>query len=110
MRYAQGMGYYQGTGMGNLYNAQASSINADTFMRWNQYWYEAHLEATRRYVAKRDGDADQDQGHLQRDTSRTFRTIPPRGTSRTAMRLTPLSTSSRPVDFQLVTENRHGTD
>ncbi len=26
-------------------------------MRWNQYWYEAHLEATRRYVAKRDGDA-----------------------------------------------------
>ena len=56
--YAQGMGYYNmGTGMGNLYNAQARSINADTYMRWNQYWYEAHLEATRRYVAKRDGDA-----------------------------------------------------
>ncbi len=52
------MGYYNmGTGMGNLYNAQARSINVDTFMRWNQYWYEAHLEATRRYVAKRDGDA-----------------------------------------------------
>ncbi len=55
---AQGMGYYNmGTGMGNLYTAQARSINADTYMRWNQYWYEAHLEATRRYVAKRDGDA-----------------------------------------------------
>ena len=26
-------------------------------MRWNQYLYEAHLEATRQYVAKRDGDA-----------------------------------------------------
>jgi hypothetical protein len=56
--YAQGMGYYnQATGQGNLYNAQARSINADTYMRWNQYWYEAHLEATRRYAAKRDGDA-----------------------------------------------------
>src|ERR1700678_3829577 len=56
--YAQGMGYYnQATGQGNLYDAQAASINADTYMRWNQYWYEAHLEATRRYTAKRDGDA-----------------------------------------------------
>ena len=56
--YAQGMGYYnQATGQGNLYNAQAASINVDTYARWNQYWYEAHLEATRRYVAKRDGDA-----------------------------------------------------
>jgi hypothetical protein len=56
--YAQGMGYYNlGTGQGNLYNAQAASINADTYMRWNEYWYQAHLEATRLYVAKRDGDA-----------------------------------------------------
>ena len=55
---ARGMGYYaHGRGVYNLDTAQARSINADTFMRWNQYWYEAHLEATRRYVAKRDGDA-----------------------------------------------------
>ncbi len=46
-----------GTGVYNLDTAQARSINTDTFMRWNQYLYEAHLEATRRYVAKRDGDA-----------------------------------------------------
>ena len=52
------MGYYaQGLGSYNLNTAQARSINTDTFMRWNQYLYEAHLEATRRYVAKRDGDA-----------------------------------------------------
>src|SRR5271155_2653320 len=55
---AQGMGYYaQGLGVYNLDTAQARSINADTYMRWNQYWYEAHLEATRRYAAKRDYDA-----------------------------------------------------
>ena len=46
-----------GTGTVQLNTAQARSINTDTFMRWNQYLYEAHLEATRRYVAKRDGDA-----------------------------------------------------
>ena len=56
--YARGLGYFNmGTGIYNLDTAQARSINADTFMRWNQYSYEAHLEATRRYVAKRDGDA-----------------------------------------------------
>jgi hypothetical protein len=56
--YAQGMGYYaQGLGSYNLSTAQARSINTDTYMRWNQYLYEAHLEATRRYVAKREGDA-----------------------------------------------------
>jgi hypothetical protein len=55
---ARGMGYfYQGLGQYNVDTAQARSINTDTYMRWNQYLYEAHLEATRRYVAKRDGDA-----------------------------------------------------
>ena len=56
---ARGLGYFN-MGAGTVYNldtAQARSINTDTFMRWNQYLYEAHLEATRRYVAKRDGDA-----------------------------------------------------
>jgi hypothetical protein len=56
--YAQGMGFYaQGLGSYNLSTAQARSINTDTFMRWNQYLYEAHIESTRHYVAKRDGDA-----------------------------------------------------
>ena len=56
--YARGLGYFNmGAGVYNLDTAQARSINTDTFMRWNQYLYEAHLEATRQYVAKRDGDA-----------------------------------------------------
>jgi hypothetical protein len=50
--YAQGMGYYaQGLGSYNLSTAQARSINTDTYIRWNQYLYEAHLEATRRHTA-----------------------------------------------------------
>jgi hypothetical protein len=56
--YLRGLGYFEmGAGQYNLNTAQARSINADTYMRWNEYWYAAHLEATRRYVAKRDGDA-----------------------------------------------------
>jgi hypothetical protein len=56
--YARGLGYFNmGAGVYNLDTAQARSINADTFMRWNEYWYAAHQEATRQYVAKRDGDA-----------------------------------------------------
>lgn len=55
---ARGLGYYaMGAGQYNLDTAQANSINTDTFLRWNQYLYEAHLEATRRYVARRDGAA-----------------------------------------------------
>jgi hypothetical protein len=38
---AMGEGYY------NLQTAQAASINTDTVMRWNQYWYESQLEANR---------------------------------------------------------------
>jgi hypothetical protein len=56
--YARGLGYFNmGAGVYNLDTAQARAINTDTLMRWNQYLYEAHLEATRQYVAKRDGDA-----------------------------------------------------
>ena len=56
--YAQGMGYYaQGLGSYNLNTAQARSINTDTFIRWNQYLYEAHLEATRRHTALVNADA-----------------------------------------------------
>ena len=56
--YAQGMGYYaQGLGSYNLNTAQARSINTDTFIRWNQYLYEAHLEAIRRHTALVNADA-----------------------------------------------------
>ena len=63
------MGYYdQGLGQYNLDTAQARSINTDTYMRWNQYLYEAHLEATRRYVGQARWRCRQDQGRIQRDT------------------------------------------
>jgi exonuclease VII small subunit len=56
--YARGLGYFNaGAGIYNLDTAQARSINTDTFIRWNQYLYEANQEATRMYAAKRDGDA-----------------------------------------------------
>jgi hypothetical protein len=56
--YARGLGYFNaGAGIYNLDTAQARSINTDTFIRWNQYLYEANQEATRLYAAKRDGDA-----------------------------------------------------
>jgi hypothetical protein len=56
--YARGLGAFNiGAGVYNEKTAEARSINTDTFIRWNQYLYEAHLEATRRYVAKRDGDS-----------------------------------------------------
>ncbi len=45
---AQGLGYYaQGLGQYNVETAQARSINADTAMRWNQYWWEAQVAQTR---------------------------------------------------------------
>jgi len=39
--YAAGAGYY------NQQTAVARSINADTVMRWNQYWYESQVNANR---------------------------------------------------------------
>jgi hypothetical protein len=54
----QGLGAFNiGAGQFNLNTAQANSINVDTYLRWNQYLYEAHQEALRQYVAKRDADA-----------------------------------------------------
>ncbi len=51
---AQGMGhYYTGAGIFNEKTAIADSINLDTLTRWNDYLYQANLEAARRNVARR---------------------------------------------------------
>jgi hypothetical protein len=51
---AQGMGhYYTGAGIFNEKTAIADSINLDTLMRWNDYLYQANLEAARRQVQRR---------------------------------------------------------
>jgi hypothetical protein len=56
---ARGMGqYYEGLGVLNKKTAMAESINVDTMMRWNEYMYEAHLESTRRTVARRRGNSE----------------------------------------------------
>ena len=50
---AQGMGhYYQGAGIFNEKTAIADSINLDTLIRWNDYIYQANLEAARRNVQR----------------------------------------------------------
>jgi hypothetical protein len=55
---ARGMGYfYQGLGQYNVNSAQARSINTDTYMRWNEYMYQAHLEGARRHAALVNGEA-----------------------------------------------------
>ena len=54
---ARGMGYYNiGAGIYNRDTAVARSINADTYMRLNEYFYEAHKTATREYWAKKNSD------------------------------------------------------
>jgi hypothetical protein len=45
-----------GVGYGNLQNAEARSINEDTWQRWNQYLYLSNEEATRKYIAKKNYD------------------------------------------------------
>jgi hypothetical protein len=43
---ARGLGYYNiGAGVYNYDTAVANSINADTVMRWNQYWWQAQVAA-----------------------------------------------------------------
>ncbi len=45
---ARGLGAYAaGAGSYNQQTAVADSINADTAMRWNEYWYEAQVNANR---------------------------------------------------------------
>jgi hypothetical protein len=77
--YARGLGAFNvGAGVFNLDTAQARAINTDTFIRWNQYLYESHLEATRRYVAKRDGDA----AHLKASYNELMKNIQEHPTAR----------------------------
>jgi TfoX/Sxy family transcriptional regulator of competence genes len=72
---ARGMGAYNaGTGIYNRDTAIARSINSDTYMRMNQYFYESHLEATRQYWAKNYADQakaknayDQHQERLEKN-------------------------------------------
>src|SRR5215831_7233724 len=51
-----------GSGEFNLLTAKADSINADTVMRWNQYWYLSQQEANRKYYQRM---ADRQQGRVQ---------------------------------------------
>jgi len=54
---ARGLGVYNvGAGVYNRDTAIARSINADTYMRLNEYFYESHLQATREYWAKKNSD------------------------------------------------------
>jgi len=54
---ARGLGAYAtGAGIYNRQTAIARSINADTYMRLNEYFYEAHKTATREYWAKKYSD------------------------------------------------------
>jgi exonuclease VII small subunit len=50
--------YYEGLGVLNKKTAMADSINVDTMIRWNEYMYEAHREATRRTVARRSANSE----------------------------------------------------
>ena len=54
---ARGLGaLYAGAGMYNEQTAVARSINEDTWQRWNQYLYLSNEEATRKYLAKKNFD------------------------------------------------------
>jgi hypothetical protein len=72
---ARGMGAYAtGAGIYNRQTAIARSINADTYMRLNEYFYEAHKTATRDYYAKKYADQarvknayDQHQERLEKN-------------------------------------------
>ena len=83
---ARGMGqYYTGAGIYNKMTAIGDSINADTMMRWNEYMYEAHLEATRRMVAKRRGESAR-INTARHEILKTLQENPSAETLKTAMR------------------------
>jgi hypothetical protein len=71
---ARGLGVYNvGAGIYNRDTAIARSINADTYIRLNEYFYEAHKTATREYWAKNYADQakaknayDQRQARLEK--------------------------------------------
>lgn len=51
--YARGMGVFAaGAGYYNQSTAVANSINANTAMNWNEYWYQSQQATNRKYYAK----------------------------------------------------------
>ncbi len=51
--YARGMGVFAaGAGYYNKETAIANSINANTAMNWNEYWYQSQQQVNRHYYAK----------------------------------------------------------
>jgi hypothetical protein len=54
-----------GLGSYNLQSAQAKSINADTWMRFNQYMYEASVESSRVYLANKARREAQERGNIK---------------------------------------------
>jgi hypothetical protein len=57
--YAMGMGRY------NVDTAAATSINANTAMRWNQYMYESQMEAQRVWAQKMARDESREKGNYK---------------------------------------------
>ena len=50
---ARGMGVFAaGAGYYNEQTAKATAINAETAMKWNEYWYRSQQAANRRYYAR----------------------------------------------------------
>lgn len=51
--YARGMGVFAaGAGYYNESTAEARSINANTAMNWNEYWYQSQQAVNKKYYAK----------------------------------------------------------
>lgn len=68
---ARGMGVFAaGAGMYNLDTAQATSINTDTWMRWNQYIFQSQQEATKRYYESKYKDIQRNKEAYNRIISR----------------------------------------
>ena len=96
---ARGMGqYYEGLGVLNKKTAMADAINVDTMIRWNEYLYDAHLEATRRMVARRRANSERVRALAAR-SSRTCSRVPRHATSKTATRSMRSSRSSATRGF-----------
>ena len=56
--------YNIGAGIYNRETAVARSINADTYMRLNEYFYQAHIQATRGILGEEECRPRQDQERL----------------------------------------------
>ena len=51
--YARGMGAFAaGAGYYNEATAEATAINANTAMNWNEYWYQSQQAVNKKYYAR----------------------------------------------------------